>query len=172
MSHVGSAPLGSEQSVGVPSRLLRRLLDPLLGTYVRSEIRGALTRSFYEYRVHGPRSRLRIAATATVNDATFNVSSGAITVEEWAFFGHGVYILCGGHDYTRFGRERKRAIERSGHDITIEGGAWIASGAIILGPCTVGENAVVAAGSVVTRDVAAFTVVGGCPARLLSGIPH
>jgi acetyltransferase-like isoleucine patch superfamily enzyme len=42
---------------------------------------------------------------------------------------------------------------------------WIALGATILGGVTIGEGAVVAAGSVVTRDVEPFTVVGGAPAR-------
>lgn len=45
--------------------------------------------------------------------------------------------------------------------------AWVGAGAIILPDVTVGEQAVVAAGSVVTRDVEPRTVVAGNPARLL-----
>ncbi|MFT4034161.1 MAG: hypothetical protein QM679_01140 [Patulibacter sp.] len=45
------------------------------------------------------------------------------------------------------------------------GGAWVAAGAIVLGPCVIGENAVVAAGAVVTGDVAPYTVVAGVPAK-------
>lgn len=127
----------------------------------------------YQYSVHGDPARLRIAATATVNDALFNVSGGDITVGEWAFFGHRVLILCGEHDVTRFGAQRKSAIEHHGHDITIGEGAWIASGAIVLGPCVIGEHAVVAAGSVVTADgVDPYTVVAGNPARVLRRIAH
>ena len=48
--------------------------------------------------------------------------------------------------------------------ITIRDRAWIASAAIILQGVEIGEGAVVAAGSVVTKDVAPFTVVGGVPA--------
>ncbi len=44
---------------------------------------------------------------------------------------------------------------------------WIGMGATILGGVTLGEGAVVAAGAVVTKDVAPFTVVGGVPAVVL-----
>ena len=45
--------------------------------------------------------------------------------------------------------------------------AWIGAGATILPGVTVGKNAVVAAGAVVTKDVAPNTIVGGNPARLI-----
>jgi putative colanic acid biosynthesis acetyltransferase WcaF len=43
--------------------------------------------------------------------------------------------------------------------------AWIAEAAIVLGGVTIGEGAVVAAGAVVTKDVAPFSMVGGVPAQ-------
>jgi acetyltransferase-like isoleucine patch superfamily enzyme len=55
--------------------------------------------------------------------------------------------------------------------IHISEGAWIGAGAIILPGVTVGECSVVAAGSVVTKDVPAYTVVGGVPAKELKKIP-
>lgn len=54
--------------------------------------------------------------------------------------------------------------------ITIEDGAWIGAGAIILDGVRVGRGAVVGAGAVVTRDVAPHTVVAGVPARLVRRI--
>src|SRR5690606_9239022 len=51
--------------------------------------------------------------------------------------------------------------------IIVHDGAWIGAGAIILPGVSVGRNAVVAAGAVVTRDVPEFALVGGCPARLI-----
>jgi acetyltransferase-like isoleucine patch superfamily enzyme len=44
---------------------------------------------------------------------------------------------------------------------------WVGLGATILGGVTIGEGAVVAAGSVVTKDVAPYTIVGGAPARAI-----
>lgn len=51
--------------------------------------------------------------------------------------------------------------------ITVEESAWVGAGAILLPGVTVKEGAVVAAGSVVTRDVEPHTIVGGVPARLV-----
>ena len=47
---------------------------------------------------------------------------------------------------------------------------WVGSNATILQGVTIGDNAVIAAGAVVTKDVAAGTVVGGVPARFIKNI--
>ena len=57
-----------------------------------------------------------------------------------------------------------------GKRIVIERNVWIAAGATVIGGVTVGENSVVAAGSVVTKDVPAYTLVGGNPARVIRSI--
>ena len=97
----------------------------------------------------------------------FNVSSGEIRVGRHAFFGHGVAVLTGAHDITKFGRERQTDIPRSGRDVSIGEGVWIASQALVLGPCVLGDHAVVAGGSLVLGDVAPYTVVAGRPARVI-----
>lgn len=48
--------------------------------------------------------------------------------------------------------------------------AWIGSNATVLQGVTVGENSVVAAGAVVTKDVPANSIVGGVPAKLIKKI--
>ena len=57
-----------------------------------------------------------------------------------------------------------------GEPISIGDDVWIGGGAILLGGLTIGDRAVVGAGSVVTRDVPADAVVAGNPARPL--VPH
>jgi acetyltransferase-like isoleucine patch superfamily enzyme len=51
--------------------------------------------------------------------------------------------------------------------ITIGCDAWVASRAIVLPGVSIGDGVVVAAGSVVTKNIEAWTVVGGNPARLI-----
>ncbi len=122
--------------------------------------------------IYGDPARLHLDPTAVVNNALFNLSSGDITVGRYAFFGHGVAILTGTHDITRFGRDRQLAVPKTGRDVVVGEGAWLSSFAIVVGPCTIGEHAVVGVGSLVLHDVAPYTVVAGSPATPRSVIPH
>ncbi len=54
--------------------------------------------------------------------------------------------------------------------IVIKRRAWVGANATITPGVTIGENAIVAAGAVVTKDVAANTIVGGIPARVIGRI--
>lgn len=123
--------------------------------------------ALYGYRWHGDRSRLHLPKSAIVNNALFNMSGGAITIGEYAFFGHDVAVLTGTHDVEKFGRERQLAFPRSGRDVVIGDGVWLASHVLVLGPVTIGEHAVVAGGSLVREDVEPYTVVAGRPAKVV-----
>ena len=72
-----------------------------------------------------------------------------------------VKILTGSHDVDSV------IFENTKSPIVIEDYAWICTGAIILPGVTIGRGAVVAAGSVVSKDVAPYTVVGGSPAHFI-----
>jgi acetyltransferase-like isoleucine patch superfamily enzyme len=54
--------------------------------------------------------------------------------------------------------------------VTVESDAWIGTGAVILPNVTIGEGAVVGANSVVTKNVAPYTVVGGVPAHFIKNV--
>lgn len=73
-----------------------------------------------------------------------------------------VYLCTGGHDH------RARGFDLKCGEIVIEEGAWVAASALVLGGVTVGANALVAAGSAVTRDVPPAKIAGGCPAKVLA----
>src|ERR1700733_5137114 len=65
----------------------------------------------------------------------------------------------GEHDEAEFFKWRKSHRVHIGHDV------WIGHGAIVLPRRNIGTGAVIAAGAVVTKDVPAYTIVGGNPAR-------
>jgi maltose O-acetyltransferase len=70
-------------------------------------------------------------------------------------------ILTLGHD------PQSTEFSNKGGDVIIGDRVWIAYRAIILPGVTIGEGAVVGAGSVVTKDVEAYTIVAGNPARFV-----
>ncbi|MDQ3752942.1 MAG: acyltransferase [Actinomycetota bacterium] len=151
-------------------RLLQRLFGPSLEALIRKALDEQGVDQLHRYRVHGNRERLHIDPTAVVNNTLFNLSSGHISIGRHAFFGHNVAVLTGTHDINVFGRERQTTIPPAGRDVVVEEGAWIASDALVLGPCTIGAHAVVGAGSLVMADVYAYSVVAGRPAKKLRSV--
>lgn len=135
--------------------LLHRTIDRYLDRWTRRH-----------YVVFGDRKRLQVHHTTRVYGAHVNTSGGTITICPHVSFGPGVIIVTGTHDMRLSGLARQRATVTEGRDVVIEAGAWIAAGAIVIGPCRIGANAVVAAGAVVTRDVAPANLVAGVPARV------
>jgi acetyltransferase-like isoleucine patch superfamily enzyme len=152
------------------TRLLRGPLGAMVDARVDERVEALKLDALYRHRWHGDADRLRIHETAIVNNALFNVSGGTITVGKDAFFGHDVAVLTGTHDIDKFGRERQLAFPRSGRDVVIGEGVWLASHVLVLGPVTIGDHAVVAGGSLVREDVAPYTVVAGRPAKVVKTI--
>jgi acetyltransferase-like isoleucine patch superfamily enzyme len=68
-------------------------------------------------------------------------------------------------------RGHPRKIDLSESPIVIENDAWIGCMSIVLRGVTIGEGAIVGAGSVVTKNVPPFTLVAGNPARIKREIP-
>ena len=165
--------------------LFDRLLTPRLETLVRrvlpdhearcphGELEEVSDEELLTRRlVHGDESRLHLAPTAVVNNALFNLSAGDVTVGEHAFFGHNVSILTGTHDVKKFGAERQKAHPTEGRDVVIGEGVWLATNVTVLGPCTIGDNAVVGACSLVQGDVEPYAVMAGIPAKEIRRIDH
>lgn len=153
-------------------RLLSRPLDSRIRRAVAEHAETAAhgadpQRLLYEPQIHGDRERLHVHPTAVLNNALLNLSGGEITVEADAFFGHYVSILTGTHDVEKFGRERQEAIKRTGQDVVVGAGAWLASHVVVVGPCRIGAHSVVGVGSLVLHDVDPYTVVAGVPAKPL-----
>ncbi len=117
--------------------------------------------------IWGNEANVQIGKNVHLVDVTINCRSGRVVIGDDAFFGHGVMLLTGIHQLNKRGQGRHAAVPSDGRDITIGKGAWIASGAIVIGRCDIGDNAVVGAGSVVTGRIEAGTLYAGNPARLI-----
>jgi acetyltransferase-like isoleucine patch superfamily enzyme len=88
-----------------------------------------------------------------------------VSIGRHALIGDRVYISDADHNYRAAQLPIKLQGDRFVGDVKLLDGCWIGTGAAILPGVTIGRNAVVAANSVVTQDVADRTVVGGIPAR-------
>ena len=88
---------------------------------------------------------------------------GGITIDDNVLIAPKVSLLSEGHPVSP---ENRQSLV-PGH-IHIKKNAWIGAGATILAGVTIGENAVVAAGAVVSKDVPDNTIVGGMPAKTLN----
>jgi len=124
-----------------------------------------------EICVWGDPERLQIHETAGMVNTLFNTNSGTITVGAYTFTGHNVCVLTGTH-YIDKQMEERMDYPREGRDIVIGNGVWLASNTTILGPCTIGDNAVIAAGSVVIPGtvVPPGTVYAGTPAKKIKDL--
>ena len=91
---------------------------------------------------------------------------GRVEIGSNVIFGPGVCVFSENH----LTNELKKYINEQGTSrkgVVIENGVWIGSGAKVLDGVKIGENSVIAAGSIVTKSVPPFTVYGGVPAKLI-----
>ncbi|OLS27754.1 MAG: putative acetyltransferase [Candidatus Heimdallarchaeota archaeon LC_3] len=91
-----------------------------------------------------------------------------IEIGDYASIGPGAIIMA--HSSASPFLSRTGLFHEPPKKVLIENGAWIASGAIILPGVTIGKGAIVAAGAVVSKNVQAFTIVAGNPARAVRKI--
>jgi acetyltransferase-like isoleucine patch superfamily enzyme len=108
----------------------------------------------------------RIGRNVFINQNCTFYDLGGLDIADDVMIGPNVSIITSGHPLEP---SRRRAFTIA-KPIVIERNVWIAAGATIIGGVTVGENSVVAAGSVVTKNVPPNTLVGGNPARVIRSI--
>lgn len=96
-----------------------------------------------------------------------------VTIEDHVFIGHHVVFINDKYPYAtnRLG-EIQTESDWQVMPTVVKRGASLGSGAVILCAVTIGENAIVGAGSVVTRNVPANTIVAGNPARIVRKVPE
>ena len=109
---------------------------------------------------------LRFGRNVFVNHNCTAMDLGGIAIDDDVMIGPNVQLISSGHPLDP--ATRRRQITTA--PIHIGRGAWIAAGATVLQGVTVGDDAVVAAGAVVTKDVPPRTLVAGVPARIIRSL--
>jgi acetyltransferase-like isoleucine patch superfamily enzyme len=111
-------------------------------------------------------NEMRIGRNVFINQNCTFYDLGGIDIADEVMIGPNVSIITSGHPL----EPSQRRSVTTGKPIVIERNVWIAAGATIIDGVTIGANSVVAAGSVVTKDVPANTLAGGNPARVIRGV--
>jgi acetyltransferase-like isoleucine patch superfamily enzyme len=139
---------------------IRALFSELIG----KEVDGSFLLIPPFYTTGGP--DIRVGRNVFINQNCTFYDLGGLDIADDVMIGPNVSIITSGHPIEP--SQRRAAVIAK--PIAIERNVWIAAGATIIGGVTVGENSVVAAGSVVTKDVPPNSLAGGNPARVIRSI--
>jgi|GEM_PF-1125460 acetyltransferase-like isoleucine patch superfamily enzyme len=124
--------------------------------------------------ISGDKKRLKIGNNCSTTNTLFNVASGNIIIKDNTIFSHNCMLLTGTH---RFYNGKRASLSKnhdfkevpdSGRDIIIGSGCYIGSGAIFIGPVEIGDNVIIGAGSVVTKNIENSCFAAGSPAKIIS----
>jgi len=107
---------------------------------------------------------IALGPSVYLNAGCVILDSAPVGIGARSMLGPGVHIYCA--DHHRDVAQRRAGIERA-LPVTIGADVWVGGGAILLPGITVGDGAIIAAGAVVTRDVAPGIRVAGTPAKAI-----
>lgn len=115
--------------------------------------------------------RAEICGPVSIGDRTFINSDSYIrqqtTIGSRVLIGPFVRLISDTHE---LGTSEQRAGKGAVAAITVEDGVWIGASVTVIGPVTIGAGSMVAAGSVVVKDVPPNSLVGGVPARVIRAL--
>lgn len=108
-------------------------------------------------------TRTRIGRKVFINQNCTFYDLGGLTLGNDVMIGPNVSLITSGHPLEP--AQRREGV--TARPIRIGNNVWIAANVTVIGGVTIGDDAVIAAGSVVTRDVPPATLAGGNPARVI-----
>jgi acetyltransferase-like isoleucine patch superfamily enzyme len=109
---------------------------------------------------------IRVGRKVFINQCCTIYDMGGVDIGDLVMIGPNVNIITAGHPL----EPAKRRAYVEAKPIVIEKNVWIATAVTILGGVTVGENSVIGAGAVVTKDVPANSFVAGVPAKVIRSL--
>jgi maltose O-acetyltransferase len=136
------------------------ILRELLGAVHKSAYIEPPFRCDYGYNIH-------VGKGFYANFDCVLLDVNPITIGDRVLLGPGVHIYTATHPVDP---ETRRSFKELGRPITIEDDVWIGGRAILCPGVTIGEGAVIGAGSVVTKDVPPRTLAAGNPCRKIRAI--
>ncbi len=128
----------------------------------------------------GDSGELHLGKKVAVANTIFNLSSGSIYIGDYTIFSHNVMVLTGRHNF-QDGQRASLApgvnsqswgggdeeVPPSGYDIHIGKSTWIAAGAIISGGVTIGDGVIIAANTMVTKNIPDYAIVAGTQGKII-----
>ena len=109
---------------------------------------------------------LRIGNNSNIGRYAYIGCSGHVTIGDNVMMGPNVSIFAENHNFDDVTKPmHQQGVTRQ--PVVIEDDCWLASGTTILAGVTIGRGSVIAASSVVTQDIAPFSVAAGAPARII-----
>lgn len=108
---------------------------------------------------------IHIGRNVFINSCCQFQDQGGIYIGDGCLIGHSVVMATLNHD---FAPERRQYLHHA--PIRLGRGVWVGAHATITAGVSIGDNAVIAAGAVVVKDVPANVIVGGVPAKIIRGI--
>ena len=111
--------------------------------------------------------RIRVGARTFVNYGLVALDVASIAIGDDVQIGPNVQLLTPTHPIDP---DTRRARWEAAEPIAIEGNVWLGGGVIVLPGVTIGENTVVGAGSIVTKDLPKNVVAAGNPARVVRSL--
>lgn len=109
--------------------------------------------------------QITIGKNVFINHSLTCMSAGGITIDDNVQIGPNVTMVTTNHDF-----DDRYSLCCKG--IHIKENVWIGANVVIMPGVTIGENAIIAGGALVTKDVEANTIVGGNPAKVLKTLPN
>ncbi len=186
MNHADADTGATKKSLSKPAKLLRLLgamIDP------RAYLHAIKIINFYNYSHVQPMRRIRCGDDPAISpDASFTNAerieighrvrigsrcslwagprNGRITLGDDVLFGPEVFLTAANYRFNEGSPVTKQAMDEG--DITIGNDVWLGARVMVLPGVTIGDYAVVGAGSIVTKDIPSAAIAVGAPARVVS----